>query len=117
MGDSRPVATQRISQIPAAADPAHAALVTVVRDTGSFGAAGSAALRLNGKPVASFRVREALTFSLNPGEYVFALQPVPDLGAGVKEYSLTAKAGEHYYYRISVASEGFLLQRSFEVAH
>ncbi len=98
-----------------AAHSEHAARVTIVRDVGFLGSAPSAKLTLNGKPIASFRPRETLTFSLDAGDYVFGLEPVPNLGAGLREYSLNAKAGEHYYYRITVTSEGLILQRSYAV--
>jgi hypothetical protein len=114
--NARPVAKARIVQVPVAAHSERAAQVTIVRDVGALGSAPSAAITLNGKPVASFRPRESLTFSVDPGDYVFGLEPVPNLGVGLREYSLNAKPGEHYYYRITVTTEGLILQRSYAVS-
>ena len=114
--NTRPIAPQRITRAPVALHTDTAAQVTIVRDSGGLGSAISAALRLNGAPVASFRTRESMTFTLDPGDYVFGLEPSPNLGAGLREYSFTAKTGEDYFYRISVTSEGFILQRSYEIS-
>ena len=115
LAEARQIAARRVFRIPTASHRDRAAQVTIVRDSGAMGSAISTALRMNGRPIASFRVRESLTFSLDPGDYVFGLEPSLKLGAGLKEYSLTAKAGEHYFYRISVTNEGFFLQRSYEI--
>lgn len=114
--DSRPITPSRLEHTPTASNAENAARVTVVRDSGSYGSAVSVALRLDGVPVAAFRTRESLTFTVNPGERVFGLSVNPKLGTALKEYSLTAKAGEHYFYRISATADGFILQRSFEVS-
>ena len=116
LADVRPVASDRLLRTPTATNQQNSASVTIVRDSGFLGSAPSAALRLNGVPVASFRTRESLTFTLDPGDYVFGLEPSPSLGAGLREYSLSAKTGEHYFYRISVTQEGLILQRSYEVS-
>ena len=101
-------------QLRVATHSEHPAQVTIVRDEGLLLAAAPARLTLNGKTVATFRPRNALTFSLDPGEYVLGLDAaVPvNLFPQLREYSLNAKAGEHYYYRITAAAEGLILQRS-----
>jgi len=69
----------------------------------SRGFAGGGAtinLRLNGNPVAAVHPCEALKFTVNPGDYVFGIKPVPDLGLGITELGFTAKTGEHYGFRI-----------------
>jgi hypothetical protein len=118
MSNSRPVAKERIVQLPVAAHSEHPARVTIVRDVGLAGSGASARLTLNGKPVALFRPGEAVTFSLDPGEYVFGIDAAVALNLfpQLREYSLNAKAGEHYYYRITVGGEGLILQRSYAVS-
>jgi hypothetical protein len=112
---ARSVPAQRIAHLPMASNPKMAARITILRDVGFAGSAATVKLRLNGNPVASFHPRESLTFTLDPGEYVFGVKPVPDLGSGLNELSLTAKAGEHYFFRISSTYAGFILQRSYEI--
>jgi hypothetical protein len=117
MSTSQPVAKERIVQLPVAHSE-HPARVTIVRDEGLLYAAAPARLSLNGKPVATFRPRNSLTFSLDPGEYVFGLDAAAaiNLFPQLREYSLNAKAGEHYYYLITAAAEGLILQRSYAVS-
>jgi hypothetical protein len=112
---ARPLPPQRITQLPSPSNPNTAAHITVVRDSGFAGGGATINLRLNGNPVAAFHPCEALRFTLNPGDYVFGIKPVPDLGLGITELGFTAKAGEHYGFRISSGYAGFTLQRSYEV--
>lgn len=112
---SRLVPARRIAHLPEASNPKLAARVTIVRDVGFAGSAATVNLRLNGRPVASFHPNESLTFTLDPGEYVFGVKPGPNLGSGLNELSLTAKAGERYFFRLSSTYAGFILQRSYEI--
>ena len=116
MSNQRPVAKERIVQLPVAAHPEHAARVTVVRDSGGSGVWAPIRLIMNGKPVASFRPAEAMTFSLDPGEYVFRGEVWDKNPRDYLEYALSAEAGRHYYYRISFRDTGVILQRSYAVS-
>jgi hypothetical protein len=114
-GSARPLPPQRITSLPSASNPSIAARIIIVRDKGYAGSMATMNLRLDGKPVASFHPCETLRFTLNPGDYVLGVKPVPDLGTGIIELGFTAKAGEQYGFRIGSTVSGFVLQRSYEV--
>jgi hypothetical protein len=109
--NSRPIPTQRIMHLPVVSQRERAAKVTIVRDTGFPGSMYSVVVRLNGRRLAAFETGESLAFSVDPGDYVLAVELQP----GLREYSLTANASQHYFYRISVVAEGPILQRSYEI--
>lgn len=97
------------------------AKITVVRDSGMLGAAGSAALFVNGEIVARVRAGESITLNVDSGDNVLGVGPGTKMSwekdnVELIEQTLNAQAGKDYYFRITIDRyKGLVLQRTTQI--
>lgn len=80
--------------------------VTVKRDSGFFGAACSARIFVNAKPVADIRASEKVVLHLSSGDYIFSAWPNGMCGGGMSEVRSTVKVGDDLKFRVGYGSNG-----------
>ena len=90
--------------------------VIVVRDSGMLGAALPAKLSINGTEVAKLWSSERLELFLEPGTYIFGVEPSPRLGGALVETTFEIRSGKSYAFRISLTLSGaFSFQQSTQL--
>ncbi len=95
--------------------------VIVVRDSGSLGAGGSAALFVNGEIVARLRTKESIVLHVDTGDNLFGVSPGTKMGweadsVDLIEQAIQVAKDKIYYYRITIhASQGLILQRTSQI--
>ncbi len=95
--------------------------VVILRDNGILGAAGSAALFVNGEIVARVKAGESITLHLKPGDNILGIGPGSKLhwekdSTELIEQTLNAEPEKTYYFRITIdRTKGLILQRTSQI--
>lgn len=87
--------------------------VIVVRDSGLPGAVQPVLLSVDGTAVAKFWSGESLELFVPPDSYIFGIET--PLSGPRTEFTVLIKPGKTYAFRISLASNGFILQPSTQL--
>lgn len=95
--------------------------IVIVRDKGALGAAGSAALFVNGEIVSRIRTSEIIRLNVSEGDNVIGVGPGTKLSwekdnVELIEQPLFVQPNKTYFYRITVDGyKGLLLQRTTQI--
>lgn len=95
--------------------------VVIVRDSGILGAAGSAALFVNGEIIARLRTKESIVLNVDTGDNLFGVAPGTKMNwekdtIDLLEQALQVSEDKTYYYRITIhAGKGLVLQRTSQI--
>jgi hypothetical protein len=89
-----------------AAARAGSARVTIVRDSGFFGALAGAELFVDGVPVATLGTGERIEFYVPAGSHIFGVILQPEFTHTVDENSFTFEATKSYYFRVTSDEDG-----------
>lgn len=86
-----------------------AATVTFVRDSGALGSAVLHHLFINDEPAARLEPGEAVSFHLQPGDYVFSVVPTDPFGTKARmSTDVTLRPRGQYFYRLQTDGDSFL---------
>lgn len=97
------------------------AKIIIVRDSGILGAAGTAALFINGEIVARVRTGESITLNVKSGDNVLGVGPGTKMSwekdnVELIEQTLNAETGREYFFRITIDRyKGLILQRTTQI--
>jgi len=107
VGEAKLVPQERVYFKSAPSIPS-AARAIFIRDQGFLGGGVYQHLFINGERAASIDVGETLELLLNPGEYIFGVQPTDPFGTHAL-YSIDQQlqGGRLYYYRILIDGNSF----------
>jgi hypothetical protein len=95
--------------------------VIIVRDNGILGAAGSAALFLNGEILARIKAGESIKININAGDNILGIGPGTKMNwekdnTELIEQTLNAEAEKTYYFRVTIdRTKGLVLQRTSQI--